>query len=78
MVEAGIFDGDYVVVKPQNTIEHREIGVVLIGDEATVKRIIRKDEKIILKPENSRMKPISYGIGEITIVGKVIGVIRKI
>jgi repressor LexA len=78
MVEAGIFDGDYVVVKPQNTIENRDIGVVLIGDEATVKRVIIRHEEILLKPENSSMKTASCKAGEITIVGKVIGVIRKL
>jgi repressor LexA len=78
MVEAGIFDGDYVVVKPQNIIEDKQIGVVLIGDEATVKRVLIKKGTIILKPENSRMTPVSYGPDEITIIGKVIGVIRKI
>jgi len=78
MVEAGILDGDYVVVRPQKDIENGEIGVALIGDEATVKRIFKEDEKIILKPENRNMKTETYHPDEVTIIGKVIGVIRKI
>jgi repressor LexA len=78
MIEAGILDGDFVVIKPQKIIENGEIGVVLIGDEATVKRVFKKKEKITLRPENRNMKPESYNPDEIIIIGKVIGVIRKI
>lgn len=78
MVEAGIWDGDYVIVKPQETVNNGEIGVVLIGDESTVKRIYLKKEEIILKPENRSMKPETYKSGEVRIIGKVIGVMRKI
>jgi len=78
MIEAGILDGDYVVVKPQKVIENGEIGVFLIGDEATVKRIFKDEKKIMLKPENRHMKPESYNPDEVIIMGKVIGVIRKI
>jgi repressor LexA len=77
MIEAGILDGDYVVVKPQKGVENAEVGVVLIGDEATVKRVFKDNEKLILKPENRHMKPESYNPDEVTIIGKVIGVIRK-
>lgn len=78
MIEAGIFDGDFVVVKPQKVIEDGEIGVVLIGDEATVKRVFKDKGKITLRPENKDMKPEKYNPDEITILGKVIGIIRKI
>jgi len=78
MIEAGILDGDYVIVKPQKVIEHGEIGVALIGDEATVKRIFKEKKKIILRPENRDMKPESYDSAEVTIIGKVIGVIRRV
>ena len=78
MVEAGILDGDFIVVKPQKVIENGEIGVVLIEDEATVKRIFKGNEKITLKPANRTMKPEKYNPDEITIIGKVMGVIRKI
>lgn len=78
MIEAGIHDGDYVIVKPQTFVENGEIGVALIGDEATVKRIYIKKAQIILKPENKDMKPASYNSDSVKIIGKVIGVVRKI
>ena len=78
MVDSGIFHGDYVVVKPQKTVNNGEIGVVLIGDESTVKRIYLKKGEITLKPENSNMKPETYKSGEVQIIGKVIGVIRRL
>ncbi|MBI5044017.1 MAG: repressor LexA [Nitrospirae bacterium] len=78
MIEAGILDGDYVIVKPQTSIESGEIAVALIGDEATVKRIYIKKAQIILKPENKDMKPIAYNPDSVKIIGKVIGVVRKI
>ncbi len=78
MVEAGILDRDYVVVRPQKTIENGEIGVVLIDDEATVKRVFREKKKIILKPENRNMQPTRHNPDEVTIIGKVVGVIRKL
>jgi len=78
MIDAGILDGDYVIVKPQKVIEHGEIGVALIEEEATVKRIFKEKKKIILRPENKDMKPESYDSAEVTIIGKVIGVIRRV
>ncbi|MDH5769340.1 MAG: transcriptional repressor LexA, partial [Nitrospirota bacterium] len=78
MVEAGIFDGDYVVVRPQKEITSGEIGVVLIGEEATVKKISVKKSSITLIPANKMMKPITYRPDEVSIIGKVIGVIRKL
>jgi len=78
MIEAGILDGDFVLVRPQKTIDNGEIGVVLIEDEATVKRVYREKRKVILKPENKDMKPSAHNPDEVTIIGKVVGVIRKI
>lgn len=78
MKEAGILEGDYVVVKPQRTIENGEIGVVLLEDEATVKRVSRKGGQVVLTPENRDMQPTTYPPEDIIILGKVIGVIRKI
>jgi len=77
MQDAGILEGDYVVIKPQNTIDSGEIGVVLIEDEATVKRIFRKHGKIILKPENETMEPTVHRPDDVAVIGKVVGVIRK-
>lgn len=78
MVEAGIFDGDYVVVRPQKEITSGEVGVVLIGEEATVKKISVKRGSVTLIPANKMMKPVTYKPDEVSIVGKVIGVIRKL
>ncbi len=78
MIDAGILDGDYVIVKPQASIESGEIAVALIGDEATVKRVYIKKTQIILKPENKDMKPVYYNPDSVKIIGKVIGVVRKI
>lgn len=77
MIEAGILDGDYVIIKPQSDIENGEIGVALIGDEATVKRVFKEKKRIVLKPENRDMEPVSYSAGEVGIIGKVTGVVRK-
>ncbi|HAM49969.1 MAG TPA: hypothetical protein DCP92_04480 [Nitrospiraceae bacterium] len=78
MIDAGIFDRDFVIVRPQDTIKNGEIGVVLIGDEATVKRVFKDKGKIRLKPENKDMKPKTFKSDEVTIIGKVIGVIRRL
>lgn len=78
MIDAGIFDGDHVIVKPQKNIENSQIGVVLIGDEATVKRVFKRSGKIILRPENKTMGPVAYEPEEVSIIGRVIGVVRKL
>ena len=74
MIEAGILDGDYVIVKQQPHAENGDIVVALIGDEATVKRFYKEKDHIRLQPENRYMDPIL--VRELTILGKVIGVIR--
>lgn len=77
MVDAGILHGDYVVVKPQREIRGGDIGVVLIGEEATVKKVYPKRGSITLVPANKMMEPVTYRADEASILGKVIGVIRK-
>ena len=76
MIEAGILDGDYILVKKQNTAENGEIVVALIGDEATVKTFYKEKDHIRLQPENSTMDPII--VPNCEILGKVGGVFRKI
>ena len=76
MIEAGILDGDYILVKKQNTAENGQIVVALIGDEATVKTFYKEKDHIRLQPENSTMDPIIVPMCEI--LGKVAGVFRKI
>ena len=76
MIEAGINDGDYVVVKEQKVANNGEIVVALIEDGATVKRFYRERDHIRLQPENSSMEPIITRT--CTIVGKVVAVFRRI
>ena len=75
MIEAGILDGDYILVKRQNTADNGEIVVALIGEEATVKTFYKEKDHIRLQPENSTMDPIIVPTCEI--LGKVAGVFRK-
>jgi repressor LexA len=76
MIEAGILEGDYVIVKQQPSAEQGDIVVAMLGDEATVKRFYRNDDHIRLQPENSSMKPIIAK--DVTILGKVIGLFREV
>lgn len=78
MINAGIADGDYVIVRQQETAEIGQIVVALIGEEATLKRyyIDRERRKIRLHPENSRMKDMYYD--SITIQGVAIKVIKDL
>jgi len=80
MIDAHIQDGDFALVKPQPNAENGEIVVALIEDEATIKRIFKKGDLIRLEPANPKMEPIVVKKGEkkITIVGKVIGIFRKL
>ena len=75
MIEAGILDGDYILVKKQNNANNGEIVVALIEDEATVKTFYKEKDRIRLQPENSTMDPIIVPTCEI--LGKVAGVFRK-
>ena len=76
MIEAGILDGDYILVRKQNTANNGEIVVALIEDEATVKTFYKEKDHIRLQPENSSMDPII--VPDCKILGKVSGVFRKI
>jgi len=75
MIEAGILDGDYILVKKQNTASNGQIVVALIGEEATVKTFYKEKDHIRLQPENSTMDPII--VPDCEILGKVAGVFRK-
>lgn len=77
MIEAGIHDGDYVVVREQPVANNGEIVVALIDSEATVKTFYREQNRIRLQPENQFMEPI-YAYEDVTILGKVIALMRRI
>lgn len=76
MIDAGILDGDLVLVKKQNNAENGDIVVALIEDEATVKKFYKEKNYIRLQPQNQFMQPII--VPTCTILGKVAGVFRKI
>lgn len=75
MIEAGILDGDYIIVRQQATANDGDIVVALIDDESTVKRFYKKRDRVVLKAENKSMEPII--VRDVRILGKVIGLIRK-
>jgi repressor LexA len=76
MKDAGIFSGDYVVVRPADSADDGTIVVALLEDEATVKRLYRENGKIRLQPENASMEPIVTE--DAKVLGTVIGVLRKV
>lgn len=77
MINAGIMDGDYVVVRQQHTADNGEIVVAMTGDgEATVKRFFKEGDHIRLQPENDRLQPLR--LPQVTILGKVVSLIREI
>ena len=74
MVNAGINNGDQIIVAKRNTAENGDIVIALVNDSATVKRFFKEDNHIRLQPENDTMKPII--VDNCEIVGKVVGLIR--
>lgn len=77
MIEAGIHDGDYVIVRQQSSANNGDIVVAMTDDdEATVKRFFKESDHIRLQPENSAMEPIL--LPNVKILGKVIGLYREI
>jgi len=77
MTAADILDGDYAVVRKQDTADDGDIVVALIEDEATLKRVYREKNGVRLEPANLRMKPIYVSSGEFQIQGKVVAVQRN-
>jgi repressor LexA len=79
MIEAGILDGDYVVVRQQPTADNGDIIVAGIpGEEATVKTYVKRSGKIILRPANPKLQDLVYAPGEVSIFGKVVTVMRRL
>jgi repressor LexA len=79
MIEGGIFDGDFVVVRSQPSAENGEIVIAGIpGEEATVKTFMRRRNKIVLRPENSEMEEMVFDPGDVTIYGRVVTVLRRL
>ena len=76
MKDAGILEGDHVVVHSQETARNGDVVVALLGEEATVKRFFREPDHIRLQPENDTLEPIRSK--EVKVLGKVVGVLRKV
>lgn len=79
MIDAGILDGDFVVVRSQQTAGDGDIVVAMIDEEATVKRFFRREGRIMLKPENSSMEPIwADRHADFAVLGKVVALFRRL
>ncbi len=76
MIDAGIMDGDFVVVRQQPDAHNGDIVVAMVEDEATVKRFFKENGMFRLQPENTAMKPII--VANVTILGKVVSLFRKL
>ena len=76
MKDAGILEGDYVVVHSQDTADDGDVVVALLGEEATVKRFFREPDHIRLQPENESMEPIRSK--EVRVLGRVVGLLRTV
>ena len=75
MIEAGILNGDKIIVHRQENANDGEIVVALVDDSATVKRLFRRDGKVILHPENETMSDMIFD--DVKILGKVVGLMRN-
>lgn len=79
MMEAGILDGDYVVVRQQPTAESGEVVVAGIpGEEATVKTLLRRRGRVVLRPENPTMDELVFDPDDVQIYGKVVSLLRRL
>ena len=76
MKNAGMLEGDYVVVRPQEDATDGEIVVALVGEEATVKRFFRETDHVRLQPENETMEPIRSK--DVRVLGRVVGLFRSV
>lgn len=76
MIEAGIMNGDYVVVNRQNAADNGDIVVALLGEEATVKRYFHEKDYVRLQPENSALEPIITR--DVQVIGKVVALLRRL
>lgn len=80
MIDDGIHDGDYLFVRQQKTVHNGSIAVVMVDDEATVKRFFREGDRIRLQPANAEMEPIwvDRNSGDVQIIGEAVGVYRRL
>ena len=77
MIDAGIMDGDKIIVRRQETAQNGDIVIALVEDSATVKRFFAKNGQIILHPENETLSDMIFAPDEVSILGKVVGLMRN-
>ena len=80
MIGAHIQDGDYAMVRRQQSAQDGEIVVALVGEEATIKRLFLRQDSILLQPENQDLKPMVLKRNDpsFRMVGKVVGILRRL
>jgi repressor LexA len=78
MIDAGIFNGDFIVVHQQDQAQNGEIVVARVGDEATTKRFYSEGRTVRLQPANENYEPIIVNADEVDLVGRVVGVLRQL
>ena len=79
MINAGILDGDFVIVRQQPTAQDGDIVVALLGEEATIKRFFKEEDRVRLQPEHPTMEPLLVSKQQpLTVLGKVVAVFRKV
>ena len=77
MIDAGIMDGDKIIVRRQETAQNGDIVIAFVEDSATVKRFFAKNGQIILHPENEALSDMIFAPEEVSILGKVVGLMRN-
>lgn len=79
MIDAGIMDGDKIIVRRQQTAENGDIVVALVSEDeaATVKRFFRRDGQIVLHPENEALSDMIFDPEQVSVLGKVVGLMRN-
>ena len=77
MIDAGIMDGDKIIVRRQETAQNGDIVIALVEDSATVKRFFAKNGQIILHPENEALSDMIFAPEEVSILGNVVGLMRN-
>ena len=78
MIDAGIFNGDFIVVHQQDQAQNGEIVVARVGDEATTKRFYSEGRTVRLQPANENYEAIIVNADEVDLVGRVVGVLRQL
>jgi repressor LexA len=78
MMDAHILDGDTVLVREQATAANGDIVVALVDGDATVKRFFLENGRVRLQPENRTMEPLYFDGGDLRVIGKVVGVMRRL